>query len=104
MPSEVFDVITVGCSAAEIGAAIELKKLNPSVNYLILKGHDRLSGRSWTDRQTFGEEIPFDLCDHYLCHHEIEENHFLEYGQRSDRDRIEFDVYGISLMSIYDED
>ena len=104
MSSEgVFDVIIVGCGAAGIGAAIELKRLNPSVNYLILEGRDRVGGRAWTDRTTFGEEIPVDLGAHYLCHHGNERNSLLQFYRTSTKDRIEFDFPAErSEMAIFD--
>jgi monoamine oxidase len=100
---EVFDVIIVGCGAAGIACAIELKRLNPSVNYLILEGRDRVGGRAWTDRQTFGEEIPVDVEAHYLCHHGNEKNSLLQSYHPSRRDRIEVDFPRERCqMSIFD--
>ena len=104
MWEEVFDVIIVGCGAAGIAAAIELKRLNPSVNYLILEGRDRLGGRAWTDRETFGQGIAVDLGAHYLCHHGEERNSLLQFYQPTDRDRIEIDFPSGSRMVIFDED
>ena len=101
----VFDVIIVGCGAAGIAAAIELKRSIPPVNYLILEGRDRVGGRAWTDRQTFGEEIPVDLGAHYLCHHGNEGNPLLQSYRPSRRDRIESDLpLERSQLLIFDEE
>ena len=98
----IFDVIIVGCGAAGIGAGIELEQLQDQKNYLILEGRDRIGGRAFTDRTTFGQDTPVDHGAHYLCH-QNEGNFLLQHYVRSEQDFVESDVYDPSTMKIVDE-
>lgn len=98
----IFDVIIVGCGAAGIGAGIELEKVPGEKNYLILEGRDRIGGRAFTDRTTFGQNTPVDHGAHYLCH-QNEGNFLLQHYVPSENDFVESDVYDASTMKIFDE-
>lgn len=100
---EVFDVIIIGCGASGIGSAMEFEKSPSKVKYVILEARDRIGGRAYTDRKTFGENIPVDLGAHYLCHQQ-EKHFFFEYYIPSEEDFLESDVYDEETMKISDED
>ena len=101
--NEVFDVIIIGCGASGIGTAIEFEKGQSKMKYVILEAQDRIGGRTFTDRRTFGEDIPVDLGAHYLCHQQ-EKHFFSEFYSPSEKDFLESDVYDARTMKICDKD
>lgn len=101
--NEIFDVIIVGCGPAGIGAAIKLKELQPTARYLILEARDRIGGRAFTDRNTFGANFPVDIGARWLCHHQPD-NLLRRYYIPSDRDWVDSKIYDESKMVIFDED
>lgn len=66
------DVIIVGAGAAGIAAGIEFQQ--SSLQYLVLEGRNRIGGRAWTDRETFGTTA-VDLGATWI--HGFERNHIL---------------------------
>ncbi|CAF2015861.1 unnamed protein product, partial [Rotaria magnacalcarata] len=57
---EIFDVIIVGCGSAGIAAAIDLQAV-PQLKFTIVEARNRVGGRVFTDRTTFGTDKPIDL-------------------------------------------
>ena len=100
---EIYDVIIIGCGPSGIGAGIEFEQSQSNTKYLILEARDRIGGRAFTDKKTFGENVPVDLGAHYLCHHQ-EETFFSKYYNISDGDFIESDCYDPTIMKIFNED
>lgn len=99
---EIFDVIIIGCGASGIGAAMEFEQSQSSIKYLILEARERIAGRAFTDKKTFGENIPVDLGAHYLCHQQ-EKSFFSKYYNASIEDFIESDCYDPTMMKIFNE-
>ncbi|CAF3977852.1 unnamed protein product, partial [Rotaria magnacalcarata] len=60
---EIFDVIIVGCGSAGIAAAIDLQAV-PQLKFTIVEARNRVGGRVFTDRTTFGTDKPIDLDIH----------------------------------------
>jgi monoamine oxidase len=100
--NEVYDVIIIGCGSSGIGAGIEFELIKSKLNYLILEGRNRIGGRTFTDIERFGENIPVDIGAHYLCHQQ-NDNFLWNNYIKSDKDFIESDIYQKNIMKIFDQ-
>ena len=69
-----FDLIVVGAGAAGLAAARRARELGLAV--VVLEAKDRIGGRAYTDRRTFG--VPWDLGAHWL--HDASHNPFTRFA------------------------
>src|SRR5262245_36842363 len=75
-PSPGLDAVVVGAGAAGLVAASELARAGLTVR--VIEARDRVGGRAWTERQTFG--LPIDHGCAWL--HSADVNPWTEYARR----------------------
>lgn len=95
-----YDVIIVGAGPAGIGAAIELKKLQPDLSIKILEARDRIGGRVLSDNQTFQDGVIGDVGAQWI-HAYGPKNPLYQWHRRLQRDT---DKNGDHLVTISDPD